>query len=174
MTPAGTSNELDVQNEWEENTHNTYMHSRRSFVDDVPLILSFPTDHVLLPDWQPRILIILLGGKVETRSVNVKNTHTHTHQRLPPFYVSRYRPSGRLFFNSLRPKHDEKNALAGPCSLGGGWMRPKTVQSFIPSFISAIEILDKQPTRIFILVPILNHGKRLLRNYRNLMLLRKK
>ena len=24
MTPAGTSNELDVQNEWEENTHNTY------------------------------------------------------------------------------------------------------------------------------------------------------
>ena len=25
MTPAGTSNELDVQNEWEENTH-THMH----------------------------------------------------------------------------------------------------------------------------------------------------
>ena len=23
MTPAGTSNELDVQNEWEENTENT-------------------------------------------------------------------------------------------------------------------------------------------------------
>ena len=25
MTPAGTSNELDVQNEWEENTHTNYM-----------------------------------------------------------------------------------------------------------------------------------------------------
>ena len=25
MTPAGTSNELDVQNGWEENTHNTHM-----------------------------------------------------------------------------------------------------------------------------------------------------
>ena len=24
MTPAGTSNELDVQNEWEENTHTTF------------------------------------------------------------------------------------------------------------------------------------------------------
>ena len=24
VTPAGTSNELDVQNEWEENTKNTY------------------------------------------------------------------------------------------------------------------------------------------------------
>ena len=24
MTPAGTSNELDVQNEWEENTQHTY------------------------------------------------------------------------------------------------------------------------------------------------------
>ena len=24
MTPAGTSNELDVQNEWEENMHNTH------------------------------------------------------------------------------------------------------------------------------------------------------
>ena len=27
MTPAGTSNELDVQNEWEENTH-THTHYR--------------------------------------------------------------------------------------------------------------------------------------------------
>ena len=26
VTPAGTSNELDVQNEWEENTHNTHSH----------------------------------------------------------------------------------------------------------------------------------------------------
>ena len=25
MTPAGTSNELDVQNEWEENTHTQYI-----------------------------------------------------------------------------------------------------------------------------------------------------
>ena len=25
MTPAGTSNELDVQNGWEENTHNTIL-----------------------------------------------------------------------------------------------------------------------------------------------------
>ena len=24
VTPAGTSNELDVQNKWEENTHNTH------------------------------------------------------------------------------------------------------------------------------------------------------
>ena len=24
VTPAGTSNELDVRNKWEENTHNTY------------------------------------------------------------------------------------------------------------------------------------------------------
>ena len=24
VTPAGTSNEFDVQNEWEENTHNTH------------------------------------------------------------------------------------------------------------------------------------------------------
>ena len=27
MTPAGTSNELDVQNDWEENTH-THTHTR--------------------------------------------------------------------------------------------------------------------------------------------------
>ena len=25
MTPAGTSNDFDVQNEWEENTHNTHV-----------------------------------------------------------------------------------------------------------------------------------------------------
>ena len=30
MTPAGTSNELDVQNEWEENTHTHCMYSMYS------------------------------------------------------------------------------------------------------------------------------------------------
>ena len=28
MTPAGTSNELDVQNEWDENTHTRNIHIR--------------------------------------------------------------------------------------------------------------------------------------------------
>ena len=40
---------------------------------DVSLIFSCPADQV--PDWQPRILL----GMVETRSVNAKKTHTHTH-----------------------------------------------------------------------------------------------
>ena len=31
---------------------------------------------LVLPDWQPRILL----GMVEARSVNVKNTHSHTHR----------------------------------------------------------------------------------------------
>ena len=39
MTPAGTFNELDVQNEWEENTHtvqfNKYTHSVRSEAERV-------------------------------------------------------------------------------------------------------------------------------------------
>ena len=30
VTPAGTSNELDVQNEWEENTH-THTHTMQGF-----------------------------------------------------------------------------------------------------------------------------------------------
>ena len=34
MTPAGTSNELDVQNEWEENTHT---HRRRNITWQVTL-----------------------------------------------------------------------------------------------------------------------------------------
>ena len=38
---------------------------------DIPLIFSCPADHV--PDWQPYMLL----GMVETRSVNVKNTHAH-------------------------------------------------------------------------------------------------
>ena len=28
MAPAGTSNELDVQNKWEENTHKTHVRSK--------------------------------------------------------------------------------------------------------------------------------------------------
>ena len=32
-----------------------------------------------VPDWQPRILL----GIVDARSVNVKNTHTHTHMTRP-------------------------------------------------------------------------------------------
>ena len=46
---------------------------------DVPLIFSCPAGHVVVPDWQPRILL----GMVEARSVNVKNTHTHT--LIPPW-----------------------------------------------------------------------------------------
>ena len=43
---------------------------------DVPLIFSCPADHVLLEDWQPRILL----SRVDVRSVKVKNAlHTHTH-----------------------------------------------------------------------------------------------
>ena len=34
MTPAGTSNELDVQNEWEENTH-THTHTYESLGDPI-------------------------------------------------------------------------------------------------------------------------------------------
>ena len=40
---------------------------------DVALIFSWPADHVVVPDWQPRISL----GMVEALSVNVKNTHTH-------------------------------------------------------------------------------------------------
>ena len=46
--------------------------ARWSFVD-VPLIFSCPADHVRLPDWQPRVILL---GMVEARSVNVKNTTT--------------------------------------------------------------------------------------------------
>ena len=53
--------------------------SRWSFVD-VPLICFCPADHVA--DWQPRILL----GKDEARSVNAKNTHTHTDTRVILFY----------------------------------------------------------------------------------------
>ena len=42
---------------------------------EIPPIFSCPADRV--PDWQPRILL----GMVEARSINVKNTHTHTHIR---------------------------------------------------------------------------------------------
>ena len=53
-----------------------FLCSRWSFVD-APPIFSCPADHVLLPDWPPRIFL----GMVEARSVNVneKNIHTHTH-----------------------------------------------------------------------------------------------
>ena len=37
MTPAGTSNELDVQNEWEENTHaHTHALNKPSDISFVP------------------------------------------------------------------------------------------------------------------------------------------
>ena len=37
MTPAGTSNELDVQNEWEENTH-THTHTERAFKEKAAMV----------------------------------------------------------------------------------------------------------------------------------------
>ena len=48
-------------------------YTRWSYVD-VPLVFSFPADHVV-PGRQPRILL----GMVEARSINnVKNIHAHT------------------------------------------------------------------------------------------------
>ena len=49
-----------------------------SFVD-VPLIFSCPADNVLLPDWQPRTILL---GLVEARSVsNVKTTTQHNNRQ---------------------------------------------------------------------------------------------
>ena len=47
VTPAGTSNELDVQNEWEENTHtHTHTHTKRK---KNKYRGSFPATYSLLP-----------------------------------------------------------------------------------------------------------------------------
>ena len=75
VTPAGTS--IEVQNEWEENTHtlslSTLDYSKETAVNvDVPLIFFCPPDQV--PDWQPRII---LGNMVEARLVNVKKTENN-------------------------------------------------------------------------------------------------
>ena len=47
--------------------------SRWSFFVDVPLVVFCPADQV--PDWQPRVILL---GRVEARSVNVKKTTTTT------------------------------------------------------------------------------------------------
>ena len=75
MTPAGTSNELDVQNEWEENTHT----------------------RIIDPPWEDQC-----EGHTMTRMTrpdcavmcNLINTHTHKHIRRLSNY---YKPSGLLF-----------------------------------------------------------------------------
>ena len=40
MTPAGTSNELDVQNEWEENTHTHTQHIIDRMVTFIIILVS--------------------------------------------------------------------------------------------------------------------------------------
>ena len=66
MTPAGTSNELDVQNKWEENTHNTEQvegsdllknkdtNATQSGIRDTPVydnIVSCEAKGLVLPGW---------------------------------------------------------------------------------------------------------------------------
>ena len=47
VTPAGSSNELDVQNEWEENTH-THTHTHTSVAPDQKFSLKVS----LIPSWE--------------------------------------------------------------------------------------------------------------------------
>ena len=74
MTPAGTSNELDVQNEWEENTKHTFFSHTHCWyevgmlivggVDDVGLRdaevdISYTTTYNLLGELDPAGFLIL-------------------------------------------------------------------------------------------------------------------
>ena len=76
MTPAGTSNELDVQNEWEENTHT---HSEYY----VPWYVQ-PFFCIFVISSQTLCMILLIGlGSINTYSTNDDSgeepKHTHTH-----------------------------------------------------------------------------------------------
>ena len=65
MTPAGTSNELDAQNEWEENTQNTHW-SRIQLQYDVLLFLSSPCSscHKYTRNNRAHKEVIVVGGAV--------------------------------------------------------------------------------------------------------------
>ena len=57
MIPAGTSNELDVQNEWEENTHthtHTHTHFTKMVFDEFAGVVAVPA----------RMPARFVGGKV--------------------------------------------------------------------------------------------------------------
>ena len=69
VTPAGTSNELDVKNKWEENTH-THTHPSHS----MPLALIPPWEDQR--EWHRMTRMARLDCAV---MCNLINTHTHTH-----------------------------------------------------------------------------------------------
>ena len=72
VTPAGTSNELDVQNEWEENTH-THTHTH-THTPQLPLI----------PPWENQCewhRMTRMTGPDCADMCNLINTHTHKHTR---------------------------------------------------------------------------------------------
>ena len=52
MTPAGTSNELDVQNEWEENTH-AHMPSLKLMINDTGTIIIIIINGTLARSLEP-------------------------------------------------------------------------------------------------------------------------
>ena len=75
-----------------------FLLSRSNFFVDIPLIFSCPADH-LLPDWQPFLLLVMMA-----RSVNVKNTHTHSTTSSDSSRSTYYRIShSHLFKETRRP-----------------------------------------------------------------------
>ena len=54
MTPAGTSNELDVQNEWEENTHTHTQEYNGGLLPGIILILYHEEFLFLYPMFPPK------------------------------------------------------------------------------------------------------------------------
>ena len=97
VTPAGTSNELDVQNEWEENTHT---HSEYY----VPWYVQ-PFFCIFVISSQTLCMILLIGlGSINTYSTNDDSgeepKHTHTPDlRLFSWLLLHQRCSNKNYFS---------------------------------------------------------------------------
>ena len=107
VTPAGTSNELDVQNEWEENTH-THTHTRINRVR-LPILLVVSRTgkmNISLSPFAPENMVSRNGF---ANPVPRQPAHLHTQaesgaylrdssrvpRRRPFIYLNRHTPSGQ-------------------------------------------------------------------------------
>ena len=75
MTPAGTSNELDVQNEWEENTHT---HTSGTLLYSSSIIRVYPQNPVfeIVDDKSVKIYLHMYNGNVQQNPLCVESCVT--------------------------------------------------------------------------------------------------
>ena len=101
MTPAGTSNELDVQNEWEENTH-THTRTSTPLYSSINRLYAQNSVFEIVHDESVKVYLHMYNGNVQQNPLCVESCVTKEFSISPLFSPTIfYRDANSIFLQIL-------------------------------------------------------------------------